>query len=131
MRFAIRVGALALTLALAVTAVAAATTYRGDADGDSRMAVKLKVRAGTVLFNYSNVLTRCSNGDHVRYPGARHSTVLRRTDRFKDTITDGQQTSVVRGRVGSRRASGTIRYELSYDGGECHSGRVDWRARVR
>jgi hypothetical protein len=37
-------------------------------------------------------------------------------------------TPVVRG-GGARRATGTISYEMEYDGGECHSGVVEWKAK--
>ena len=38
-------------------------------------------------------------------------------------------TSVVGGKVGARRATCTITYEMEYDGGECHSGVVEWKAK--
>ena len=131
MRLARSAGALALVLTVSVASVAQATTYRGAGVDDPRMAVKLKLRDGVVAFSYSDVLTECSNGDRLRYPGARHSTMLKRSDRFKGTISHAGQTSTIRGRVRSRRASGTIHYRLSYAGGECDSGQVEWRAKVR
>ncbi|MQA75776.1 MAG: hypothetical protein GEU88_15795 [Solirubrobacterales bacterium] len=131
MRITARALALALALALVGASVASATVYRGAGADDARMPVKLKVLDGVVTFSYSEVLTRCSNGDRVRYPGANHSAALRRNDRFRDTITDDGQSSVVRGSVGPRHATGTIRYQLAYPGGECHSGEVEWTAKVR
>ena len=56
--------------------------------------------------------------------GATHPDRLNARGRFKDRLvvedpSPGVQmaTSVVRGKVGARRATGTITYEMEYDGG--------------
>jgi hypothetical protein len=76
----------------------------------------------------------CSSGDQIREPGGEHSTTLGEKDKFRDTIEqdldDGATaTSYVRGRIRGRRARGIVEYDLVYEGGECHSGKVRWKAK--
>lgn len=135
-RFGGRALALAFTL-LAVAAVpASAATYSGAAVGDGAMPVKLKVTGRDLIFEYEQVRVVCSDGSQPRQGGATHPDRLNARGRFKDRLvvedpSPGVQmaTSVVRGKVGARRATGTITYEMEYDGGECHSGVVEWKAK--
>jgi hypothetical protein len=135
-----RVGGRALALAFTLLAVAAvpasAATYRGAAVGDGAMPVKLKVTGRDLIFEYEQVRVVCSDGSQPRQGGAAHPDRLNARGRFKDRLvvedpSPGVQmaTSVVRGKVGTRRATGTITYEMEYDGGECHSGVVEWKAK--
>lgn len=135
-----RVGGRALALALALLAVAAvsvsAATYRGAAVGDGAMPVKLKVTGRDLIFEYEQVRVVCSDGSQPRQGGATHPDRLNARGRFKDRLVVEDPspevqmaTSVVRGKVGARRATGTITYEMEYDGGECHSGVVEWKAK--
>ena len=126
---------LAAALALTLPVAASATTFHGAAVDDPATTVTLRVsKAGVVGFSYSDVLVTCSNGDEVREPGADHSTTLGDDDRFKDVIEqdlEGGATgkSLVRGRIRGRRARGVLAYDLLYDGGECHSGKLRWKAK--
>jgi hypothetical protein len=135
-----RVGGRALALAFTLLAVAAVpasgATYRGAAVGDGAMPVKLKVTGRDLIFEYEQVRVVCSDGSQPRQGGATHPDRLNARGRFKDRLvvedpSPGVQmaTSVVRGKVGARRATGTITYEMEYDGGECHSGVVEWKAK--
>jgi hypothetical protein len=129
-----------LALALAMLAVAAApasaATYRGTAVGDPAMPVKIKLTGDVVIFDYTNVLTECSNGSETRQGGFEHSDRLSGRDRFKDRLELDEPkpgieraTSVVKGKVGKRKAAGTLTYDLVYHGGMCHSGVVEWKAK--
>ena len=129
--------ALASGLALVLPAASSAATFRGEAVDDPQTAVTLRVsKAGVVSFDYTGVLVECSNGDRVREPGAEHSTMLGDDLRFSDTITTdlpdhAQGKSFVKGRLRGRKAVGALSYDLLYDGGECHSGKVRWKAHRR
>lgn len=129
MRSAIAAIATALVLCVAGSALASASIYRGSARHDAEMRVKLTLSGQIVTFDYSNVLTRCSDGSEVRQGGAVHNTDLNQLGKFKDTFEDGGATSLVRGKVESRRATGIVSFDLLYDGGECHSEKVEWKAR--
>jgi hypothetical protein len=123
-----------VALSLAAAAPAAAMTYRGAAVEDPQMSVRLQLGAdGTVAFEYAKVMVECSNGESLRQPGAEHLATLGPLGRFRDTIFEevdgGDATSSARGRVGKRKAKGTVSFELAYEGGECHSGAVRWKAR--
>jgi hypothetical protein len=126
---------LAAALAAAVPGIALATTFRGAAVDDSQTRVKLRItKAGVVHFDYRDVLVGCTNGDEIREPGAQHSTMLGDDGRFKDVIVqdlDGEATgeSFVKGRAAGRKAWGALRYGLSYEGGECTSGKLRWKAK--
>ena len=126
---------LALVLALALPAAVWATTFRGAGLEDPETTVTVRVtRAGVVRFDYSDVLVTCSNGERLREPGAEHSALLGADDRFIDTIEqqlpDGATgKSWVKGRLRHRRARGALTYDLLYEGGECHSGKLHWKAR--
>jgi hypothetical protein len=131
------VGGLALAVALLAVAVApaVAATYRGAAVDDPEMPVKLKVTDDVVIFDYTNVLTEC-DGSQIRQGGYKHSDRLSERGRFKDRVelTEPKPeiklaTSVVKGRVGKRKAAGTLTYDLVYHGGMCHSGVVEWKAK--
>jgi hypothetical protein len=135
-----RVGGRAFALAFTLLAVAAAPVsaaiYRGAAVGDGAMPVKLKVTGSDLIFEYEQVLVTCSDDSQPRQGGATHPDRLNARGRFKDRLvvedpSPGVQmaTSVVRGKVGARRATGTITYDMEYDGGECHSGVVEWKAK--
>ena len=125
---------LAAALALALPAAASATTFRGAAVDDPATTVTLHVsKSGVVAFDYSDVMVSCSNGDAVREPGAEHSTTLGADDRFKDVIVQDLEQgatgeSFVKGLVQRRKAGGVLKYSLTYEGGECHSGKVRWKA---
>ena len=119
---------------LALAAPAAATTYRGAGTGDPQMRVRLQLAAdGTVAFEYAKVLVECTNDERLREPGAEHLASLNELGRFGDTVSeevgDGTASSSVKGRVGARKARGTVSFDLTYAGGECHSGSVPWKAR--
>ena len=135
-----RVSGRALALAFTLLAVAAvpvsAATYRGAAVADGAMPVKLKVTGRHLIFEYEKVRVTCTDGSQPRQGGATHPDRLNARGRFKDRLVVEDPipavqmaTSVVRGRVGVRRATGTITYEMEYDGGECHSGVVQWKAK--
>jgi hypothetical protein len=126
---------LAFTVGL-VAAPAAGTgpdtvTYRGAGVDDPAMPVKLKRTGRSVRLAYTDVLVGCTDGSDPRQGGASHLAALNARNRFKDRLEVGRATSVVRGRVRRNRASGTIAYTLRYDGGECRSGELEWRARRR
>jgi uncharacterized protein (UPF0264 family) len=123
--------ALALSLALcgALSAAAFADTYRGSAVEDEQMPVKVKLTGRDVIFDYTDVLVACSDGSQVRQGGAQHADRLNARDRFRDTIESHGVTSVVKGRISAERAIGTVAYDLVYGGGECHSGKLEWKAR--
>ena len=122
--------ALALSLALCgvLSASAFADTYRGSAADDEQMPVKVKLTGRDVIFDYTDVLVTCSDGSQVRQGGAQHADRLNARDRFKDTIESHGVTSVVRGRITAERALGTMTYDFVYEGGECHSGKLEWKA---
>ncbi len=134
MRRGARTLAIAAIAVLGIASVALATTYRGAGVEDDQMPVRLKVsNDGIVSFNYSDVLVTCTNGDRVREPGADHSTTLDENAKFKDTIEaevgGGTATSLIKGRLKGDRAKGIVFYDLVYEGGECHSDRVEWKAK--
>lgn len=119
---------------LALAAPAAALTYRGSGVEDPQLRVRLQLGAdGTVSFEYWNVRVECSNQEHLREPGAEHLATINELGRFRDAISEevegGTASSSVKGRVGARRAKGTISFDLAYTGGECHSGPVPWKAK--
>jgi hypothetical protein len=135
-----RIAAPGLALAVALIAVAVApalaATYRGAAVDDPAMPVKLKLTGDVVIFDYTRVLTECSDGSETRQGGLKHSDRISARGRFKDRVelTEPKPgiksaTSVVKGRVGKRKAAGTIVYDLAYHGGMCHSGVVEWKAK--
>jgi hypothetical protein len=115
--------------ALAAPALANAVTYRGAGVDDPEMPVKVKVVDGLVTFEYTQVLVACTGGTEVRQGGAVHSAHLNERSRFRDTLTIEGTTSLVRGAINPKRATGTVAYELVYEGGECHSGKLEWRAK--
>lgn len=121
-------------LALAGADSAAATTYRGTAVDDPELTVRLHLGTdGTVAFEYARVPVECSNGDSLRQPGAEHLATIGSLGRFRDAISEevdgGTATSSVRGRVGDRKARGSLSFDLVYEGGECHSGTLRWKAK--
>lgn len=118
-----------LVFSLAAGATASAAVFRGSASDDPKMAVKLTLSAGAVTFEYSDVLTGCSDGSQVRQGGAVHETVLNELGKFKDTLAKDGVTSTVRGKLGGARATGVVHFEFAYDGGECNSEKVEWKAR--
>jgi hypothetical protein len=123
-----------VALWLGAAAPAGAMTFRGSAVEDPQMSVRLQLGAdGTVAFEYAKVMVECSNGERLRQPGAEHLATRGPRGRFRDEISEavegGNATSSARGRVGKRKAKGTVSFELSYEGGECHSGPVRWKAR--
>lgn len=127
--------ALATAAMLAFPAAASGTTFRGSAVDDPATVVTLRVsKAGVVRFDYTDVMVSCSNGDDVREPGADHSTMLGDNARFSDTIDqelapeNAKGKSFVKGHLRGRKAAGVLAYDLLYDGGECHSGNVRWKA---
>jgi hypothetical protein len=128
-RTAARALALAVVLSAVMVTPALAATYRGAGVEDEAMPVKLKLAGRDVVFDYTDVLVECSDGSHPRQGGASHSDRLNRRDRFKDRLEVGGTTSLVKGKVGEHRARGTITYRLRYGGGECHSGKVKWKAK--
>ncbi len=129
MRTAVTTIAVALVLALVVAASASASIYRGSARDDAQMSVKLALSGDSLTFKYSNVRTGCTDGSEVRQGGAEHNTVLNELGKFKDTFEVGGATSLVRGSVQGRKATGIVRFDLIYDGGECHSDKVEWKAK--
>lgn len=135
-RVAVRGLALAVALLACVVASAVAATYRGAAVDDPAMPVKLKLTGDALIFEYTDVLTECSDGSEPRQGGASHSDRLSHRNRFKDRLVVEETspvveeaTSVVKGKVGKRKAAGTVTYELVYHGGMCHSGVVEWKAK--
>lgn len=135
-----RIAAPGLALAVALIAVAVApalaATYRGAAVDDRAMPVKLKLTGDDLIFEYTDVLVECSDGSERRQGGAKHPGRLNERARFKDRIEIEEPTpeveeatSVVKGKVGKRKAAGTITYDLVYHGGMCHSGVVEWKAK--
>jgi hypothetical protein len=129
-----RIAILVLAVVLVPASHASATAFRGFAVGDHEMGVTIRVsKAGVVAFDYANVLVTCSNGDELRQPGGRHSMMLGEASRFSDTIEQevrsATATSQVQGRVRGGRARGSVSYDLVYEGGQCHSGEVLWRAK--
>lgn len=121
-------------LALGASDPAAATTYRGAAVDDPELTVRLQLGSdGTVAFEYAGVSVECSNGDSLRQPGAEHLSTLGPLGRFRDAISEevdgGTAASSVRGRVGGRKARGSLSFDLAYEGGECHSGTLRWKAK--
>jgi hypothetical protein len=135
-----RLAGCALALAIALLAVAAApapaATYRGAGVDDEAMPVRLKLTGDVLIFDYTDVLTDCSDGSETRQGGLEHSDRLSERGRFKDRVELEEPqpdiksaTSVVKGRVRKRRAAGTLSYDLVYHGGECHSGVVEWKAK--
>lgn len=129
MRATIATIAVALVGALVATATASASIYRGTARDDAQMPVKLTLRGEAVTFAYSDVITRCSDDSEVRQGGAKHNTVLNERGRFNDTFEVDGATSLVRGSVQGRKATGIVSFDLVYDGGECHSDKVEWKAK--
>lgn len=121
--------ALALALVAGTVAPALAATYRGAAVDDTAMPVKLKLTGDDLIFEYTDVLVECSDGSEPRQGGASHSDHLSDRNRFKDRLERGGTTSVVKGKVGKRKAVGTVTYDLVYHGGMCHSGVVEWKAK--
>jgi hypothetical protein len=128
-RIAGRALALVVVLSAVMVTPALAATYRGAAVEDEAMPVKLKLAGGDVVFDYTDVLVECSDGSHPRQGGASHSDHLNRRDRFRDRLEVGGTTSLVKGKVGEHKAKGTIIYRLRYNGGECRSGKVKWKAK--
>ena len=127
-------GIVAAALWLAGVAPAAAMTYRGAAVDDPVLTVRLQLGTdGTVAFEYARVPVECSNGESLREPGAEHLATLGPEGRFRDAISEevagGTAASSVRGRVGTRKARGSLSFDLVYEGGECHSGQLRWKAR--
>ncbi len=129
MRSVIAAIATALALVLVAGAPASASIYRGSAREDTRMPVKLALSGDKVTFEYSDVLTRCSDGSEVRQGGAVHNTVLKQSGKFKDTFEDGGATSLARGKIVGHKATGIVSFDLVYEGGGCHSEKVEWKAR--
>ncbi len=129
MRRSIAAIASVLVLSLAAGATASAMVFRGTARDDPKMSVKLALSAAAVTFEYAHVLTECSDGSQVRQGGAVHETVLNDLGKFKDTLAEGGVTSVVRGQVSGARATGAVHFRFVYDGGECDSEKVAWKAR--
>lgn len=131
----LRALALAVGLGLGLAPAASATMFHGAGVDDPQMTVTLRVsKAGVVHFDYAEIAVDCSNGDRVREPGAKHSTMLGESNRFSNTVVQdlsggASASSSVKGRVRGRRAGGIVAYDLFYEGGECHSGRVRWKAR--
>jgi hypothetical protein len=128
--------ALAVALISLAVAPAFAATYRGAAVEDPAMPVKVKLTGDVVIFDYTAVLTKCSDGSEPRQGGYKHSDRVNERGRFKDRVElEGPKpeiksaTSVVKGKVGKRKAAGTVTYELVYHGGMCHSGVVEWKAK--
>jgi hypothetical protein len=135
-RVAVRGLALAVALLAGVVAPALAATYSGSAVDDPAMPVKLKLTGDVVIFDYTDVLTECSDGSEPRQGGLKHSDRVNERGRFKDRVELEEPkpgiesaASVVKGRVGKRKAAGTVAYELVYHGGMCHSGVVEWKAK--
>ncbi len=103
------------------------------------MPVKVVVDERNVSFSYSDVLVNCTDGSQVRQGGAVQKGRLNGEGRFKDVLeVEGEDTSdvdwttsVIHGKVTEKKASGTLSYELSYDGGDCESGEVRWSAKRR
>jgi hypothetical protein len=135
-----RIGARAPAAAVALLAIAAspslAATYRGAAVDDEQMPVKVKLSGDDLIFEYEHVLVECSDGSRPRQGGASHTDRLNERGRFKDHVgldrpEPGVEkvTSVVKGKVRKRKAAGTLTYDLKYEGGECHSGVVEWKAK--
>ena len=130
---------LALAVAVLQASPALGAIYRGTGTDDPQMPVKVAVDGREVTFRYADVLVDCSDGSQVRQGGAVHAGRLNSENRFKDTLeVEGADTShidlttsVVGGKVTARKAWGTVVYDLSYDGGECHSGEVRWSAKRR
>ncbi len=121
--------ALAIVASAALAGAASATTYRGSGLDDTEMPVKVKLTGRDLIFDYTDIRVSCSDGSEPRQGGASHADVLNEHGRFKDKIEVGGATSVVKGKVRRNKAVGTITYDLLYDGGECHSGQVQWKAK--
>jgi hypothetical protein len=135
-RLAARGLSLAVVLLAGAVTPALGATYRGAAVDDPAMPVKLKVTGDVVIFGYTDVLTECSDDSQIRQGGLKHSDRLGEHGRFKDRVELEEPkpeielaTSVVKGRVGVRKAAGTLSYDLVYHGGMCHSGVVEWKAK--
>ena len=125
------VAALTALAVLALTANALGSILRGGGRDDPQMPVKLIVSATEVTFSYSAVRVDCSDGSRVRQGGAIHAAHINERGRFRDRLEVEGATSVVRGRLVGRRASGSLTYDLIYAGGECHSGKVPWKAKQK
>jgi len=129
----IRLGARALAagvaLTLAAATVAAAATYLGGGVEDELMPVKVKRTGSDLIFSYTDVMVACSDGSTPRQGGASHTDRLNERHRFKDRLEIGGATSLVKGKVKEKKATGTLTYDLLYEGGECHSGEVEWKAK--
>ncbi len=133
--------ALVVTAAASVSfaEAAGAITYRGGGVDDPGMPVKVVVDGRNVSFSYSDVLVDCTDGSQVRQGGAVQKGRLNGEGRFKDVLeVEGEDTSnvdwttsVVAGKVTEKKATGTLSYELEYDGGDCESGEVRWSAKRR
>ena len=137
-----RVGCILLAagaLAIGLAAPAQASTYRGAGVGDPGMPVKVVVEGRNVNFSYADVLVNCTDGSQVRQGGAVQKARLGPDGRFKDALeVEGDDasnvdwtTSIVHGKVTEKKATGTLSYDLSYDGGDCESGEVRWVAKRR
>jgi hypothetical protein len=122
-----------LALAAAASAIAAlpasARVYRGAGVDDPEMPVKVKLSGTDVIFEYTDVRVGCSDGSEPRQGGASHSDRLNDRRRFRDRLEIEGATSLVKGKVRDQRATGTLHYDLAYEGGECHSGKVEWKAK--
>ena len=129
-----RLLAVGILVVAALPATALATTFRGAAVDDSELSVHVRVtKGGVVSLDYANVLVNCTNGDDLREPGAEHSAMLADDRSFRDEIDQDLEDgatghSFVRGRVGKHKAKGVLDYDLVYDGGECDSGKLRWKA---
>jgi hypothetical protein len=128
-RLAARAFAAGVALSLMLAAVAVAATYRGAGVDDEQMPVKVKLTGSDLVFDYTDVLVGCSDGSTPRQGGASHTDRLNERNRFKDRLEIGGATSLVRGKVTEKKATGTLTYDLVYEGGECHSGEVEWKAK--
>lgn len=139
MKRVVAAAALAVPLAVVLAASAYGSIYRGAGTADPQMPVKVTLTGTKVDFSYSDVLVTCSDGSQVRQGGAVHVARLTPDGRFRDMLAvEGENTStidfttsLVRGRVTTKKAWGSVVYELEYDGGECHSAEVHWAAKRR
>lgn len=127
-------------LAIPAAAIAATKAYDGAVNGDPETSVDLKVKTeqGSRFFKsflVTELAIKCDDGTFdARLRSARLDgrEPLGNRGRFEARGETGDQVLKVRGRVRSRRASGTLRLKgqigVAGETRDCRSGKVRWSA---